>query len=979
MFRPASPRIAALACLLLVGSSGVSLAQDKVGVSSAVNTIATGVPPQQQPRRLVIGQDVVFNERITTNAGGQTQLLFLDESSMTIGPNSDLTIDQFVYDPKSGTGRLAMSATRGLLRYVGGKLSKQDGAVTMRTSSATLAVRGGAFILDTAPQGPTDAIFLYGKGLTATGLCGVPAVQCGTPQTVFRPGFEIIISGPGASPSSPSAVPPGKLAQDTDALDGRQGGNGGAPVIPTDATVAASGIAQTISGNLPQSLQQSGQNSAPPGAPPQFQDYYSPIYPNTLPIQSTSNSSSTTGASATTQATSASSVSQVLGCISQNACDPTGTTQVGVVAGTSPPAPVGGPNSVVSVGTMTNGFTNTTATTGGVPNAPAIAFAGRLKNTNDPTVGFVDNTPANDIPYSGGMLSNGTFTGNFGSFGTISFPLAPGFNSIQGSSSALGAFTGSSFLSADNSFFYVNFTPTSQPGERLFMFGGTPAAASLYQPTGATRIFAFTVQPDGALQSNIPFIRGQAGGNLANATVSPFYVVAPATTAIGDATTLAAARGLQASLAVSGTAAGQQSAIAVTAGEIGALQSSGQPIFTGQLRGSSMLSASGTPTRLAAAVSSTVDGNGNSFYGSGGGISGFVLDQTAYQSGATAGTVGAASTPSTASETPLSGSATSYGFAQPALPTATPAGVGASRTSQVLSGNFGGLMYTNAQPNPYIVVGGTVISTDAVNNRLQAELVGTARSSSGGVNALNLQFGSLTGTAGAQAFVDDHTFAATESPVNPQQITIGESTLQSNGQLYLVSSGAAGVPTALFQQSGATPCQCQYLQWGYWGGDLTTPTVGAAAGERIDRGHINTWVAGVETPLADIQNLMATRFQGTYNGAAIGSVFNNGQSYLATGGFSGTYNFGTQSGSMTISNFDIFPRIVAQCAAANCAPLFGPNNADYTFSGGVPQGTLSVNGAFYGPKAAETGGSFAIRGSQLLPTYLASGVFAGKR
>src|SRR5439155_11111305 len=105
-------------------------------------------------------------EHITTTANGQTQLLFLDESSMSIGPNSDLTIDQFVYDPRSGTGKLAMSATRGLLRYVGGKLSKQDEAVTLRTSTATLAVRGGAFIVNVQPGGRTDAAFIYGKGLT---------------------------------------------------------------------------------------------------------------------------------------------------------------------------------------------------------------------------------------------------------------------------------------------------------------------------------------------------------------------------------------------------------------------------------------------------------------------------------------------------------------------------------------------------------------------------------------------------------------------------------------------------------------------------------------------------------------------------------------------------------------------------------------------------------------------------------------------
>ena len=91
---------------------------------------------------------------------------------MTVGPNSDLTIDQFVYDPKSGTGKLAMSATRGVLRYVGGKLSKQDNAVTLRTSTATLAVRGGAFIANIQPNGTTEAIFVFGNGLTVVPVNG---------------------------------------------------------------------------------------------------------------------------------------------------------------------------------------------------------------------------------------------------------------------------------------------------------------------------------------------------------------------------------------------------------------------------------------------------------------------------------------------------------------------------------------------------------------------------------------------------------------------------------------------------------------------------------------------------------------------------------------------------------------------------------------------------------------------------------------
>lgn len=931
-------RLAVLAGIMLIGA-GSAFAQQKVGISSAVNPQATGTPPGAAAHPLVIGQEVVFNERIATTDKGQTQLLFLDESSMSVGPNSDLTIDQFVYDPSRGTGKLAMSATRGLLRYVGGKLSKQDGAVTLRTSTATLAVRGGAFILNIQHDGVTQVIFLYGDGITLRDAQGVV-------RSVTRPGFEITISRNGQS-TPPQPTPPQQLAQFTTLLDGQNGGTGGAPVIPTNASVAQ------VSAPLTQTLQATLQNviaNFPNVRTPSNEQTNINPQPNPAP--------------------------QIIVCTALNSC--VDTVQVGT---TTNGQPVGGPNSIH--GTQP-------------PASQTVSFSGRVKNTNGggTSRGFVDQSANGDIPYSNGTLTftqgtpqSGVFTGTFGNLGTITFPLQPGTVTFgpTGTASSFGTFSGTSFLSPDDTFFYASITPTSQPGQRLFVYGGTPVNSSFYATTGPgarpstlpnstvtanTRVFAFTVQPDAALQSAIPFIRSQTGGNIPGASVSPFYVVAPPTTAIGDTSTNAAARGLQASLAINGRGANQQSAIAVTAGTIGTLQSSGQPVFTGQLRGSSLVSANGTPVTLASAVSSTVDGSGNSFYG-GNSITGFALDQTRYAAGAN-GSVGSAVIPSTASETAVSGAQTTYGFAQPATPTGLPSGVGVNRTTQALTGSFGGLMYTNAQSTPYALTGSALISTDAPNNRVQATLSGTPQSNAAGASAVTMQYGGLTGNSGGQAFVDNNTFAATESTTNPQQITINGTSSQPTGQLYLASSGAAGLPTQLLPQ-GASFCQCQYLQWGYWGGSLTTAN--GAGTPRTDAGNINFWVAGVPTGATqatanDLHTLATQNFAGTYNGAAIGSVFNNGASYAAAGGFQGTYNFGTQTGTFAVSNFDGHNFV-----AGGRAPLTGAN---YTFAGTANGFAGKVNGTFYGPMAAETGGNFAFQ-SVAGPTYIASGIFAGKR
>ena len=65
-FRPLLSAALLIGCL---GASSPALAL-RVGVDSAVNPEATGTPPGGAPQRIVLGQDVLFNERIATLATG---------------------------------------------------------------------------------------------------------------------------------------------------------------------------------------------------------------------------------------------------------------------------------------------------------------------------------------------------------------------------------------------------------------------------------------------------------------------------------------------------------------------------------------------------------------------------------------------------------------------------------------------------------------------------------------------------------------------------------------------------------------------------------------------------------------------------------------------------------------------------------------------------------------------------------------------
>jgi hypothetical protein len=903
-----------VAGLSLTAGSSALFAQDRVGVNSAVNPEATGAVPGAAARQLVIGQDVIFNEHITTTAAGQTQLLFLDESSMTVGPNSDLTIDQFVYDPKSGTGKLAMSATRGLLRYVGGKLSKQDDAVTLRTATATLAVRGGAYVAEVHPDGKTDAGFLYGKGLTVTGVAGGS-------QTITRPGWQSIVL-PGGLPSRPAPMPPGLLALYTQLLDGRTGGRGGAPVIPTDTSVADSGVGQTISGNLTQSFQQAGQN--------------------------------------------------------QGGNQGTGTTTT-----LSP-----GTTTVNTLGSTTNGVATTTSTT--TPTGPQPVtitttgpYAGVSKTNVKGGFSAPDQTSSsNNVPFGSGALSNGTFGAIVGG-SVLSFPLATGTSTFGPTgSSAGGMVSGTSFLSNDGSFFYANLNAAN--GRSFFVSGGLVVPSSALASTGSTRIFAFSLS-GAPSPSNIPFSVSD-DATFTKPSLTPLYVVAPASTAIGDTSTTStsgttiAARELQATVAFSGTGSAQNSTAIVQIGAVGTLN--GAPFIKGTVRGVESEGSFSSET-ITSPISSVVDKNGNSLYGTNT-ITGFTLDQTKYATTASTTSVvvtGLDPLQPQASETEgisTVPSTETYGFAQPAVAMAVPAGVGTNRTTQTLTGYFGGMMTTSAISTPYAITGAASIATDNTANTVKATFTSDTLNSSatGGVTAITMNFGGQN-----SVFVDDNIFGATEDKATPQQIngkqlTVAGDTTQG-GQLYLVSSATAALPTSLLP-SGASFCQCQFLQWGYWGGDLLTGNVTNDLISRVDHGHINFWVAGVPTSVGDLNTLTSQSATGIYTGAAIGSVYNGAtaSNYVAAGGFLGTYNFGPQTGTLTISNFD------GNSFSTGTKPVKLPlTGANYTFTL-APTATApiagTINGSFFGPKAAETGGNFAVH-TTLGPTYIASGIFAGKQ
>ena len=156
----------------------------QVGV---VTSVRAGVVSATNERVVYIGNAVAFGERFRTDSTGIIHILFMDQSSMTLGPNSELVIDQFSFQPKEQRGNIAVNLIKGSLRVVGGFISKLTSpkgtnSALIRTATATIGIRGGISVIDAQP-GQTQGTFLFGEhmdvmppdstgGVGGTGLLG---------------------------------------------------------------------------------------------------------------------------------------------------------------------------------------------------------------------------------------------------------------------------------------------------------------------------------------------------------------------------------------------------------------------------------------------------------------------------------------------------------------------------------------------------------------------------------------------------------------------------------------------------------------------------------------------------------------------------------------------------------------------------------------------------------------------------------------
>ena len=140
----------------------LTIEKQLVGIVGAISgTVKT------ETRELKAGDKIYLNETIYAGAGSGTQILLLDQSTFTVGEDSEVVMDTFVFDPATNDGKIVASVKQGSLKVISGLISKKNpDSLTVEVPEGTLGSRGTEF-QTIVSNGRTDTL-LVGPGKNNT-------------------------------------------------------------------------------------------------------------------------------------------------------------------------------------------------------------------------------------------------------------------------------------------------------------------------------------------------------------------------------------------------------------------------------------------------------------------------------------------------------------------------------------------------------------------------------------------------------------------------------------------------------------------------------------------------------------------------------------------------------------------------------------------------------------------------------------------
>ncbi len=141
-----------VATLLTICAISAEAAEKAIGSVSAISGEAYAMNEDGSRVDLALKSPIFQNQTVVTGQDGKVQIIFIDNSIFTISANTELLIDEYVYNDETQQGKSIMNATKGVFKFVTGKIAKNNREeVKVNTPFATIGVRGSGGIIAVDP------------------------------------------------------------------------------------------------------------------------------------------------------------------------------------------------------------------------------------------------------------------------------------------------------------------------------------------------------------------------------------------------------------------------------------------------------------------------------------------------------------------------------------------------------------------------------------------------------------------------------------------------------------------------------------------------------------------------------------------------------------------------------------------------------------------------------------------------------------
>ncbi len=192
--RWAAPLLSTL--LLAIALAAVHSPAAALDLGEAAKVVAN-VYGRNLNKRMKEGETLIQNQKIRTGIDSAAQLVFLDDTKLVIGARSEVTLDEFVYQPDTNLATGSLNFARGVTRLASAK-AKVD--ITIKTRIATIGIRGTVF--DVLSSSRQTEVAVHEGSVQVDSAFGTAVVNAG----------EVLTVSAGSAPNMSDGISPGMQA-----------------------------------------------------------------------------------------------------------------------------------------------------------------------------------------------------------------------------------------------------------------------------------------------------------------------------------------------------------------------------------------------------------------------------------------------------------------------------------------------------------------------------------------------------------------------------------------------------------------------------------------------------------------------------------------------------------------------------------------------------------------------------------------------